>query len=118
MAEYGVRLGLAGGLRTGIGFALDLEHKGWATAACLMVMRPTPEMTRLRGVGRAVSASASGSRRDGDCGSNSDPARRGEPRAARRDRSCLRLTNFGPHVRLKMTRPLGMVFIWYLGLWA
>ena len=22
------------------------------------------------------------------------------------------------HVRLKMTRPLGMVFIWYLGLWA
>jgi len=24
----------------------------------------------------------------------------------------------GAHVRLKMTRPLGMVFIWYLGLWA
>ena len=58
MAEYGVRLGLAGALCTGIGFALDLDHKGWATAACLLVMRPTPEMTRLRGVGRAVSVSA------------------------------------------------------------
>ena len=58
MAEYGLRLGLAGALCTGIGFALDLEHKGWATAACLLVMRPTPEMTRLRGVGRAVSVTA------------------------------------------------------------
>ena len=58
MAEYGLRLGLAGALCTGTGFALDLEHKGWATAACLLVMRPTPEMTRLRGAGRAVSVTA------------------------------------------------------------
>ena len=58
MTEYGVRLGLAGALCAGLGFALDLDHKGWATAACLLVMRPTPEMTRLRGVGRAVSVAA------------------------------------------------------------
>jgi uncharacterized membrane protein YccC len=57
MVEYGIRLGLAGGLCVGIGFAFDLDHKGWATAACLLVMRPTAEMTRLRGVGRATSVS-------------------------------------------------------------
>lgn len=50
---YGVRLGLAGAVCAGVGFALDLDHKGWATAACLLVMRPTPELTRLRGAGRA-----------------------------------------------------------------
>jgi hypothetical protein len=58
MAEYGVRLGLAGAICAGLGFALNLEHKGWATAACLLVMRPTPEMTRLRGVGRVISVLA------------------------------------------------------------
>ena len=55
MVEYGVRLGLAGAACAALGFALDLGHKGWATAACLLVMRPTAEMTRLRGAGRAVS---------------------------------------------------------------
>jgi len=55
MVEYGVRLGLAGATCAALGFALDLDHKGWATAACLLVMRPAAEMTRLRGVGRAVS---------------------------------------------------------------
>ena len=54
---YGVRLGLAGAICAGVGFALDLDHKGWATAACLLVMRPTPEMTRLRGAGRAAAVS-------------------------------------------------------------
>jgi hypothetical protein len=58
MAEYGVRLGLAGAVCAGLGFALTLEHKGWATAACLLVMRPTAEMTRLRGAGRAISVFA------------------------------------------------------------
>jgi len=57
MVEYGVRLGLAGAVCAGLGFALDLDHKGWATAACLLVMRPTPEMTKLRGAGRAISVS-------------------------------------------------------------
>lgn len=29
MVEYGVRLGLAGAVSAGRGFALDLDHKGW-----------------------------------------------------------------------------------------
>lgn len=60
MAEYGVRLGLAGAVCAGLGFALTLEHKGWATAACLLVMRPTAEMTRLRGPPGEQSASSLG----------------------------------------------------------
>jgi len=55
MIEYGVRFGLAGATCAGLGYVLDLDHKGWATAACLLVMRPSSEMTRLRGVGRALS---------------------------------------------------------------
>jgi hypothetical protein len=35
MIEYGVRLGLAGATCAGLGYILDLDHKGWATAACL-----------------------------------------------------------------------------------
>jgi hypothetical protein len=58
LLDYGIRLGLAGALCTGVGFALDLDHKGWATAACLLVMRPTPEMTRLRGAGRALAVTS------------------------------------------------------------
>ena len=50
--EYGVRLGLAGATVAAIGFLLDLEHVGWACAAALLVMRPAPEMQRLRSVGR------------------------------------------------------------------
>jgi hypothetical protein len=54
LVEYGIRLGAAGAVTAGLGFALDLDHKGWATAAALLVMRPAPEMTQLRGIGRAV----------------------------------------------------------------
>jgi Fusaric acid resistance protein-like len=54
LVEYGIRLGLAGAICAGLGFALDLDHKGWATAACLLVMRPTAEMTRLRAAGRLI----------------------------------------------------------------
>jgi hypothetical protein len=54
LVEYGIRLGLAGAICAGLGFALDLDHKGWATAACLLVMRPSAEMTRLRAAGRVI----------------------------------------------------------------
>lgn len=54
LVEYGVRLGLAGAICAGLGFALDLDHKGWATTACLLVMRPSAEMTRLRAAGRVI----------------------------------------------------------------
>ena len=57
---YGVRLGAAGATAAAIGFALDLEHVGWACAAALLVMRPAAEMQRLRSAGRvgAVAAGA------------------------------------------------------------
>jgi hypothetical protein len=51
---YGLRVGLAGASAAAIGFALDLEHVGWATAAALLVMRPSAEMQRLRSVGRVL----------------------------------------------------------------
>ena len=58
MADYGVRLGLAGATCTAVGFALDLEHIGWAVIAALMVMRPDPDAQLLRSAGRAGSVTA------------------------------------------------------------
>jgi hypothetical protein len=55
MIGYGVRLGLAGATAATIGFAFDFDHVGWATAAALLVMRPSADMQRLRSVGRVVS---------------------------------------------------------------
>lgn len=52
--DYGVRLGAAGALCAAIGFAAGLDHVGWATAACLLVMRPVAEMQRLRSSGRIL----------------------------------------------------------------
>ncbi len=57
MLDYGVRLGLAGAVCAAIGFALDLEHVGWAVTAALIVMRPSPEVQRLRSIGRLASVS-------------------------------------------------------------
>lgn len=55
MLDYGVRLGLAAAAAATVGFALDLDHVGWACAAALLVMRPGEEMLELRAVGRLVS---------------------------------------------------------------
>jgi Fusaric acid resistance protein-like len=55
---YGLRLGAAGASAAAIGFALGLEHVGWATAAALLVMRPAPEMQRLRSAGRIIAVGA------------------------------------------------------------
>jgi len=52
---YGVQLGLAGATAAAIGFALDFDHVGWATAACLLVMRPSADLQRLRSNGRIIS---------------------------------------------------------------
>jgi hypothetical protein len=52
--DYGLRLGLAGALCASISFLAGFDHEGWAAAACLLVMRPNPEMVRLRGAGRAA----------------------------------------------------------------
>ena len=58
--DYGVRLGLAGVTAASVGFALDLDHVGWACGAALLVMRPAVEMQRLRSVGRIASVAVGG----------------------------------------------------------
>jgi hypothetical protein len=55
---YGARLGAAGATAAAIGFALDLDHVGWACAAALLVMRPAPEMQQLRSVGRILAVTS------------------------------------------------------------
>lgn len=52
---YGILLGSAGALAALLGYLMHLEHVGWATGACLLVMRPDRSMLFLRGVGRALS---------------------------------------------------------------
>lgn len=56
--SYGARLGAAGATAAAIGFALDLDHVGWACAAALLVMRPAPEMQQLRSIGRVLAVTA------------------------------------------------------------
>ena len=58
LAEYGVRLGLAGALCAAITYLAGFDHEGWAAAACLIVMRPNQELLRLRSAGRAIAVSA------------------------------------------------------------
>lgn len=55
---YGVLLGGAAASATAIGFALDLEHIGWATGAVLLVMRPVRHQIVRRSIGRAISVVA------------------------------------------------------------
>ncbi|MFI5545821.1 FUSC family protein [Streptomyces sp. NPDC051815] len=57
---YGVRLGLAGAVTAAFGLALAPTHPGWPVAAALLVMRPAPQMQRLRSVGRVLSVLAGG----------------------------------------------------------
>lgn len=52
---YGILLGCAGASAATIGYLLHLEHVGWVTGACLLVMRPTRSMLFLRTIGRAAS---------------------------------------------------------------
>lgn len=58
MLGYGVRLGLAASTSAAIGFALDLDHVGWACAATLLVMRPSRELQEVRSVGRVLAVAA------------------------------------------------------------
>ena len=58
MLRYGVMLGLAGATAAAIGFLLRLDHVGWACGACLLVMRPDPDLLRLRGLDRVWSVLA------------------------------------------------------------
>jgi hypothetical protein len=55
---YGVLLGLAGSTAAAIGFLLHLDHVGWACGAALLVMRPSADLLRLRGLDRVLSVLA------------------------------------------------------------
>lgn len=55
MLVYGVLLGAAAAIAAGLGFLLDLQHVGWATAAVLLVMRPARGQLISRSIGRAIS---------------------------------------------------------------
>jgi len=54
MLGYGVRLGVAAALAYLVAVALDLDHPGWAPAACLLVARPQLDLLQSRGIGRVA----------------------------------------------------------------
>ena len=54
LLRYGYAAGAAGALCAAVGFALDLEHVGWAPAAALLVMRPLPAVQRMRSLDRVI----------------------------------------------------------------
>ena len=51
---------MAAACAAAIGFALHLDHVGWACDAALMVMRPLPELLRMRGTDRVVAVLVGG----------------------------------------------------------
>lgn len=54
MVRFGYLAGTAGAICAAVGFALDLEHVGWATGAALLVMRPATRVQQSRSIGRVV----------------------------------------------------------------
>lgn len=55
MLVYGIQIGIAGALAAACGFALGVDHPGWACVAALMVSRPAHAALVSRGWGRALS---------------------------------------------------------------
>jgi hypothetical protein len=51
---YGWVAGLVGATCAAVGFAADLEHVGWAPAAALLVMRPSPPTQGMRSLDRVA----------------------------------------------------------------
>ena len=58
MAGYGVRIGIAAALAYLVAAGLELDHAGWAPAACLLVARPQVGLLQSRGLGRILSVVA------------------------------------------------------------
>ena len=58
--DFGIRLGLAAALGTGLGFYFGAEYTGWIVGSTLLVMRPNEEMMELRSIGRGVSVIVGG----------------------------------------------------------
>jgi len=55
LVGFGIRVGLAGTIAALIGFALGLDHVGWAAGAALLVMRPSAQLVASRALTRAAS---------------------------------------------------------------
>ncbi|MBC3842966.1 hypothetical protein GXW82_30705 [Streptacidiphilus sp. 4-A2] len=58
--DYGLRLGECGASAAACGLWLAPTHPGWPVAAALLVMRPAPDMQRLRSVGRVLAVLGGG----------------------------------------------------------
>ena len=58
MLVYGIQIGTAGALAAATGFALGVDHPGWACTAALLVSRPDRDQLDARGWGRSVSVFA------------------------------------------------------------
>jgi hypothetical protein len=58
MLVYGIQIGLAGAAGAALGFALGVDHPGWACTAALLVSRPDRRQLDARGAGRTVSVVA------------------------------------------------------------
>lgn len=58
MLGYGARLGIASAIAYLVASGLQLDHPGWAPAACLLIARPDPDLLRTRGIGRVVAVIA------------------------------------------------------------
>lgn len=54
MLEYGIRLGLAAAIAYWVTRSLELDHVGWAPAACLLVARPEHDFLQSRGIARVL----------------------------------------------------------------
>jgi uncharacterized membrane protein YccC len=55
MVVYGVQIGLAGAAGAALGFALGVDHPGWACTAALLVSRPVRDQLDTRAWGRSAS---------------------------------------------------------------
>ncbi|WP_137844980.1 FUSC family protein [Microbacterium sp. 2FI] len=58
MLQYGIQIGLAGATAAAIGFALGVDHPGWACMAALLVSRPDRGQLDARAWGRSASVVA------------------------------------------------------------
>jgi hypothetical protein len=55
MLDYGLRMGIAAAIVYAVALSLELDHPGWAPAACLLVARPQLDLLQSRGIGRLIS---------------------------------------------------------------
>ena len=58
MLVYGIQIGLAGAAGAALGFALGVDHPGWACTAALLVSRPDRGQLDARAWGRSLSVLA------------------------------------------------------------